>query len=358
MIHTALRCAPAVLCLALLLAATARPHRNWDMLPYAVAARMRLGDSADRAHEFVYAEVARALPAHEATLTNSGDFVRQVARDPRAMEALQVFYAHRIGYIAPVAALHAVGVPLFTATHLVSAVACALALLVALFSLGSHLTPGRQAVVFALALPLGALDVARLNTADGVAFLAMAVAAASWVHCSAWLAVTSVACVLARADLVLWSAMLGAAAMLDPDTRRVGLSATALSVATYALIVSAFETPSLPMVFAQTFSGATPFPREPPHGVLAHVARVIEGGLEALKSPAFLAYAALLTLLTIEFRETPRTRLLVLARIGCAYVAVRYLVFPAMWERFFILPWLLAALAVADALQSRSRVVR
>lgn len=156
--------------LAWLVASSLRsPHWNWDLVPYvACALEGRFSDSEDlRAATF--AEVRRGVPLSRFRVLTTGGYFGDVFHDPEALEEQLPFYRIKPAYVMLLRLVARAGMPLVTATLVVSVAASALFALLVLYWLRRHFAPraaGPLAVL--LSLLIGLPIVARLSTPDAL----------------------------------------------------------------------------------------------------------------------------------------------------------------------------------------------
>jgi hypothetical protein len=161
--------------LFLIAAALSRPQFNWDIIPYLGATGSFEIQDKQALHASVFDELARFVPASAyQSLVTGSDYRVAVATDPEAFSQQLPFYQPRVLYIGLLFLLSKLGLNVVMVTYLISAVSVALGLWV-LFVAFHRTLSGYLLLLFpVLALGMGVLDLARLSTADGLAFLAIA----------------------------------------------------------------------------------------------------------------------------------------------------------------------------------------
>ena len=337
----------------LTISANERPGYNWDVLTYVASAKSLDNLSPDQIHAYIYDyvkneasdEVAEKLlnPAVEyrvAMQADSGLFAQQLP-----------FYKPRVLYIYGINGLQKLGVNPFRASHLISVMAVFTALLIFAALLFGELKIGISGVLFPLLLlPLGLYMVAIHSTPDGLVLLFFA--AVALMYCASrtgWLLLLLPVGILIRTDLILLVACMTAVAVFGDRLNAKGyLLSAATAVAAYLLLNTYFNSYGWSATFYVSFVERVFNPAEAPMDVtLAMYLKVLaRSSFVALKTASFMAYVVSCGLiLHYQLRDVflveniAAQRLLVLHHTCAVYVIVHFLLFPAVWERFFIGPY-------------------
>lgn len=345
----------------------AAPFHNWDALAYIAAAEsFEQSDSAEL-QRFAYAELRKAIPEslyqEYAQEAGPGDIVRTRFRhamrtQSAAFEELLSFYRVRPVYNALVFVAYKSGIDIELATHLISGIAVAIALLALYAAASACLPPPFVPVLPLLALAWGVLDLARWSTPDGLAFLASTTIVMLFLRRRfAMLLVLLPLALGVRSDLVLFTAPLLAWLFVTRAVARWKTALSALaSMLVYVAIVKAAGNAGWSTFFYCSAIERCIHPLSDPPVLRAGMYwQVLASGSRALLAdPRFDAYAILLAAFGVVAavgvrRGWPgrqRDAAIAVAAVCCAYVVGRFLVLPDQWWRFFTAPYVLTSLAL------------
>ena len=373
----------ATLCLYLAFAGAAlwlsvyRPFHNWDVVGYIAAAKSF--EQADNAalQAFTYSELRAVLPAElyediarEKNLgTGPGALYRHtVSTNPAAFAEQLPYYQIRPLYVGLIYLFYKAGIDIEFATHLISGIAIALALLVLYLTAIRRLHPALACLLPPLAWMFGAFDLARFSTPDGLAFFAVMLIAYWFAQRAIPLLCVALPIALCvRTDLLLFTApLLLALFATEPKHRRWIALSGAASLLVYVGILGHYHHPGWATLFYFNVIARWIYPlSNPPTLTLQDYFTALANGTIALFSDKiFLAYLAMVVLAACWLRKRALTLApLILLLAAAAHIVGRFLALPFMWERFFPAPYTISALALfwlisaarADAIQSRTR---
>jgi len=359
-----------------------RPLYNWDLVGYVGAVLEWETPGAAALHARTYGLLARDLPpAAFRELLQRLPYTRVVARDPEAFVEQLPFYRVKVGYVALLAGLRAIGMDLHRAVALVSALSTVGCLAILFLWLEGSVGSGRAAWMAAavgLSPPLIALG--RLATPDALACLL--VFAASWQlgvgHRN--LAVgLGTAAVTVRPDTLVFIGLLALTwAWQAPRAgdRGRGVLLGALALAAYWGETHWAHAYPWTVLFHHTFTGWLDDPRHFHGGVTPGLyLRVVAGELPHLQSSVLTLVAAWLGLvaglggrLTRQWARGVGSAILpwsglpssalpssalppaALLPAALAAVALHFLLFPSLADRFFVPQGLLVLVAVVAML--------
>jgi hypothetical protein len=353
-----------------------RPFHNWDVVGYIAAAKSYEQSDNAALQAFTYAELRAVLPAElyediarERNLgTGPGALYRRtVNTNPAAFGEQLPYYQIRPLYVGLIYLLYKAGVEIEFATHLISGIAVALALLVLYLTAIRRLHPAVACLLPPLAWMFGAFDLARFSTPDGLAFLAVMLI----VYCFAqrriaWLCIALPIALCARTDLILFTGPLLLALFATEREHRswIALSAAA-SLLAYVGILTHYHHPGwATLVYFNVIERwIYPLSNPPTLTMQQYFTALAHGTIALFADKIFLAYLAMLVLAAFWLRKRALTSApVILLAAAAVHIVGRFLALPFMWDRFFPAPYTISALAVfwlirdarADAIQSRT----
>lgn len=159
--------------LFILVATLNKPAYNWDMIGYVASAKYFETEDKSEIHEFAYKQLKSTVSDSVYQRLTASGYRKTIEIDKEALYQQLPFYQIRVLYNGLVYALYKMGLNPYFVTHLISAVSVCLGFLLLLFGLRKTQILDDY-LYFALPLmsiPLGVLNVARLGTPDGLAFL-------------------------------------------------------------------------------------------------------------------------------------------------------------------------------------------
>lgn len=341
-----------------------RPIHNWDMIGYIAAVKSFETSDPATIHAFTYDSLRRSVSADEYRALTTGPFRGAVASSPEALAEQTPFYRIRPLYNGLVYLLHRAGVDIGFATHLLAGLGVALGVLLLYVAARGAVAPPLLFALPPLAMIFGAFEVARLSTPDGLAYLALVLAALLFLR-RRFLALYLFAplCLGLRTDLILFTLPLMLLIAAGARERRRGaLIAAGLSVAVAVGIGLVWKAPGWSTLLHFTFVHSDLNPLSSATGVtVREYADILKEGLKSLlyKKP-FLLYliAAGYSLWLIPPTALRSGRALaspaaVLALTGMVFAGAHFLLFPVAWIRFFAAPQLLGALALLGLVSER-----
>ncbi len=326
------------------------PELEWDMLAYMALAVSWESDDPVEIHRRTYETAERELDSQSfRKLTRSG--VRRARyENPGVLYEHLAFYRSRVLYTLPVYLLHRAGAPLSDATWWMSLAAWAGTAVLILLWCERHLPLWLAVPValgFAHAPPL--LEVARQSTPDALFVAAVTSAVFALVELRSLRVAAGIllASLLVRGDAILFIFFLvGALVVLGPAAARLRLAPAAAALAAATAI---YATASLSSgyygwwpLFTIGFLGKHAHPSSiPTTPDLVAYAEVLVSQVAATTGSILFVYGAL-ALLGLAYAHRYRRDSITAARCAAVMLAflvsyaVRYLLFPALWERFFV----------------------
>ena len=347
------------------------PGYAWDTLPYIGVALSY--DSNDPAfiHEGAYGAVRRAAPPSVYDeLTTSMSYRAEVARDPGAFMEQLPFYRVRVAYCSLIYVLHKAGMDLVRAVFVISALSYVLLTLLGFIWTRRYIGDlGAMLASLLVAYSFPFLQVSRAPGADGLAALAVAFAVYVYVEKqrpALFFALLTLA-VLVRHDSVVVGLMFAAYFFLFHRADRLRARAARFATRAGALLGAYLLVDRLiggygwRTLFYHTFIRLQSHPAtaEVPVGVADYL-RVFAHNL-ADQAPRSFAIPYLLVLaLGASFYLRPRERrrldepLVTVSIVLILNLVIRPLLFPVLWERFFLAHYLVFAAVSARMLREGS----
>lgn len=335
-----------------LAASLTKPHLNWDLVMYIAAAKSYDEPDIAAVHAATYATLRDAV-APTVYLREVDrppklyrEYTRALHADPRAFAEQLPFYTIRPIYVGLVYLLAKCGVDIVFATYAISGVAVALALALLYFMSASLLRqPYSYAVPF-LAIIYGVMDVARASTPDGLALLAIVVAAYLYLRqrVNALLGMLPLT-VLIRTDLLLFVLPLLLVMLITRSGSRVRVVASALLAGgIYAGIMHLSGNAGWATIFYHALIALVHYPLSQPPVLTAqdYFSTLFYGLRNLLDDGIFVLYVLGATCGAITVRARSRSLLHALRTPAVGLMAVclvcvigRLVLFPVAWLRYF-----------------------
>lgn len=347
------------------------PFHNWDVIAYIAAAESFEERDPAALQSFAYRELRSAVPdalyEEYAQETDAGDSMRTRYRhamrtDPAAFGEMLPFYRVRPIYNVLVFVAYKAGIGIELATHLVSGIAVAIAMLLLFAAASTSLARPLVYLLPPLALLFGVLDLARYSTPDGLSLLAVTGLALLFLQRRMDMLLLMMPLAIGvRSDLILftlplllWLFVSGGGARWKP-----ALAALACVLAYLAIVGFAgnqgwstfFYCSAIERCIHPVSMPPPPLQSDAYFAVLATGARALAADLR------FVAYACMVGafgLIAFLARRRPALHaamppFLALVLVCLAYVIARFAILPAEWWRFFTAPYLVTALALLGA---------
>ncbi len=338
------------------------PAQNWDMLGYAGSVAS-FGESDPIAlHHWVYEEFEAYATAGEfQTLTQSTNYRQTMVEDAGAFIQQIPFYKIRVAFVLLVALLAKFGVNVYEAQHLISAGFASAGLFLLFLGLRQHIHSLMWLVVpFFFYQFTQDLLVVRFGGVDSFAFFWVVLTLIAYMHRSAWLLPLLALSVLVRTDLILYVGLMFALVFLGDYSRWKLIGFWGVVCAALYLWVNhwagnyGWQTVFY-FVFVTDMEATHP-------SEYSQLGIELQQYLQVLVRPqwvskwlwfsvaaAVLAVALYLYRLR-EIREADAVgKFCLLGAVAIAYVVVHYLLFPAIFMRFFIAQYLIMLLALMAA---------
>jgi hypothetical protein len=345
-----------------------RPFHNWDVVAYIATAKAFEQSDPVTLHTFAYTELRTVLTAdqyeelareHPQDSSRGTVYRHAMSSDPVAFVDQLPFYQIKPAYNALVFALHKSGIDIELATHLISGVAIAIAVLIVGWLAIATLAPPLVYLLPLLAWQFGVLDLARFSTPDAFAFLAIIAAVALLLRerFAAALIILPLALAI-RPDLLLLTAPLMAILVLAPAAPRFRIILSGLaSAAVYFAVTTHWKAPPWTTFFYCYCSPGLrclhPLAETHAFSPPDYIAALARGARALVVEPNFLLFAAIVTaaawllwqLARITTRSVVFSPPAALIAACVVYMTCHFLILPDEWRRFFSTAYLLVALA-------------
>jgi hypothetical protein len=347
-------------------ASITRPYHNWDAIGYVAAAKFFEERDPAALQQFTYRQLRNAVPnAEYEDLAQEADpgssmrtrFRHAMSTDPAAFEEMLSFYRVRPVYNAFVYLAYKSGIDVVRATHLIPAIAVAIALALLCLAASALLARPFVYVLPLLALWFGVVDLARFSTPDGLSLLAVTVLAVLFLKGRInLLLLASPLAIGVRTDLILFTLpLLLWLFAFRPSVRwRCTISAVVLLMV-YAMIVVSAHNPGWSTFFYCSVVERCIHPLSaPPTLHAATYFDALASGSGALMSDplfeihlAMVGASGLITLHMLRRSLRPwNSPFFALILVCLSYMLGRFLVLPDQWPRFFTTPYLLTAFSL------------
>lgn len=348
-----------VSCLVFFVVSINAPVQNWDMLGYAGSV-LSLGDSSSAAlHAQVYNEFrAYATLAEFHELTQTTSYRQVMLADADAFVQQIPFYKIRIAFVMLLALLAKVGINLFEAQHLLSAGFASAGLFLLFLGLREHIHS-----IFWLTVPFfffqftQDLLIVRFGAVDSFAFFWVVLTILAYLYGSLLLLPLLALSVLVRTDLILYVGLMFALIFASDYSKWKLLALWGAVCAGLYLWVNQWAgnygwQTVFHFVFVTDMEATHPLQYR-------HIGVSFQQYLEALVQPQwitkwlwFSVVAAMASwfIYHVQLRLVQPSavvaRIVALGVVAILYVAVHYVLFPAIFMRFFTAQFLIMSMAL------------
>ena len=337
------------------------------MLGYAASAVSLENNDPEFIHTYVYSELNNyGTESEREKLITGSDYAVTMRHDTDAFYQQIPYYKIRILFVGLIYLLINFGINAFTAGHIVAAAAGALGMLVYFYGFKNHVNP-----IFWIMFPLlfvlcGAFDTSQYITADTLAFLWIGLLSLAFIK-KHWMIFPLIALsVLVRTDLaVLVAITLAYMFFFWPNAKR---SATITAIAAGILYVSVNKLVGnygWSTVFYYVFISDMTATHPAEFSQLGisfqqYFYQVIRNLIWIFYENEFWLFIVFLFIQLLLFycltnpslsfwlrlRQYLADPVISLTLISCIYVGLHYILFPAMWTRFFLGQYMITALGL------------
>ena len=331
-----------------------KPAYDWDMIGYVACAKEAEIKDPVSLHKWVFDKVKATIGTERFNEINHTPYRNTITDDPRALQQQLPFSRVRVLYVAAIAGLSKLGINVFLAAHLVSALACILGLWGLWAAFAGRVDGPLLGLIPLFALACGMLKVATQSSPDGLAFFMVAVLVLLLARRSRWTLVLVPVSVLARADLLLFGLpVLGFVWFRGDGRRSLILLSAAAAVVTTVVVCRWSGHYGMRTLLYCNYVKFLPYPADTEFHL--HFADYLVGWRQGLRKLLFntpffvfvtVIMAAALCLLrsSLCFGERRMKWFLIVG--STFYVTIHFVLFPSMMERFFIGQYLMGAMAL------------
>jgi hypothetical protein len=364
----------AVLAIALAAHALAKPKYGWDLMTYVGCAFQALGSgdwTESHRRTFEYLPTVLPAPVFEHMTTSPpgiGSYRSIVTSDPEAWRQRLGAACYKIGYVAPVVGLSALGVDPYLSTRIMAAIPAAAFLFVAALWMSGRIPPAVALPLAVIAAFAGLFQTARYEYPDGMTALAIGGALLCFASDrTRWACILFLAAIVVRADAILYFGMfLGFAVFLADRPRRLrfleavpwGLAALAL----WGAINWGFDMPSFVQAFHHSFIANQPYLTGAavtltPADYLEVMARQVDMvANKSAKYPVLIGLA--LAAAALSWRHPAARPAGELALVSLLLVVFHFLFIPWFDTRYYAAPYFLIVAGFGMVLWHRARAFR
>lgn len=364
------------LCFTLFLYAINSPRQNWDMLGYAASVVAIENTDENYIHKYVYQQFKAYATAEEfEELTEKSSYRKTMSHNADAFNQQIPYYKIRIITVLLIFALVKLGINIFVAFHLLTAALTCLGILVFYYAYRKIILPVFWIVVPIFLIGFNIDEVARMITADSLAFLWVGLICYTFIH-SKWtvfflLLATSV---LVRTDMIFLIALFSGYFIIFRHELRL-LAATTLlsSIGIYLFINDYADNYGWSTVFyyaiVSKMTATHPLEYSSIGVTIEQYISAVKGNLvQFFRNRAVLLFAAVVfaqfiiharslkikSSLASIYKDILNYPILVLTIISVLYVIIHYVLFPLLYERFFIGQYMIGALGLLTIISGLS----
>jgi len=327
------------------------PSLNWDILGYVASVKNLEGHNDEEIHRYVFDNLKTIASDEEyIELTSGGSYRDTMFLDSNAFAQQVPFYKIRILYNFLILFLSKLGLNPFRATYVISAISGLIALLIVYISFKVFIPVHLLIITPILILFSGVGDVSRLSTPDALAFLFMSLSFYLFLKKKDRLLVVLLPfSLLVRTDLIIFNALI-LFIMFLKNRKIENIISFVASLSILFAINHLCGNYGWKTVFFFTFIQSVPNPADITVKLtVKDYLVVLLNGLTEVKHSGFMFYISclLLTLWSIfknRFEKCNNTRLHLVLLISFCYVLFHFLLFPVLWTRFFVAPYLWTSL--------------
>jgi len=310
-------------------------------------------------HTFTYKALQHSVSDEEYKWLVHGRYRQTIFTDPTAFKEQIPFYKIRPLYTGFIYLLYKAGIDIGFATHMVSGIAIAIAL-VLLYLMSSSIlgSPFSYTVPF-FALIFGLTDLARLSTPDAMAFLAIILSAYLYLKDRLLLLIVFLPLMLCiRTDLILYTLPLLFIIFVSKRKYRAGVAiSTLLSIFLYSIIGVLSKNPGWSTIFYFTLVKPLthPLSNHPTLTAQNYIYALYSGIKDIPHNSNLLLYGLISSYyFRTIYKLSKRTFFLYVLKspeaslsIVCViFVFSHFILFPVAWNRYFVGPYVVGTFSL------------
>ncbi len=343
------------------------PDQNWDMLGYSASAISLENNNPEFIHQFVYGELQNyGTESKRAKLLSGSNYAATMHSDAEAFYQQIPYYKIRIIFVGLIYLIVSFGVNVFTAGHAIAAAAASLGLLVYFYGFKDYIKPNFWIMIPLFFALCGIFDAGQYVTADTLAYLWIGLISVTFIR-KHWAVYPLIALsVLVRTDLaVLVAITLSFMFFFWPNSRVKALITAAVSGILYLSVNEFAGNYGWSTVFYYVFVSdmtATHPAQFSQAGISfqEYIYHVVSNLIWIFYESEFWLFTVLILIQFLIFyyltgsssshmekiKQYLTDPIISLTLISVIYIALHYLLFPAMWTRFFLGQYMIGALGL------------
>jgi hypothetical protein len=345
------------------------PRYNWDMLAYAACSKGFEIDDKIALHKNVFDELAIFVPQKAQGFFISGnEYVDKMHQDAEAFNQQLPFYKIRFIYNFIIYSLEKVGVNPYLAMQLISGISSATGLLLLFFAFRKYIDNYLLFLLPLISFPLGYLFITRIGTPDSFTFAVTALMIFIYMKKSHSLFLFIPLSVLVRTDLIIFSTLLLLGIIFFTESKRERLFAVLSFIVMFIAYVAVNKYSGnygYTTIFYFTLMGTFNYPAEQ-HIIFQlsdYIKVFLRGIIESWNDRSFNIYLFILSLVgylilknnnnkTSIFNQI-NYRITLLFSVSSLYILFHFLLFPVMWERYFVAEYMMGVITLFVLLSNK-----
>lgn len=343
------------------------PDQNWDILGYSASAISLENNDPEFIHEYVYGELQSYGNESERTkLTAGSNYATTMYNDTDAFYQQIPYYKIRIVFVGLIYLLVTFGINIFTAGHIIAAAAASLGLIVYFYGFKDYIKSNFWIMIPLFFVLLGIFNAGQYVTADTLAFLWISLISVTFIR-KHWTVYPLIALsVLIRTDLAVLAAIMLSYIFFFWPGSRIKASITAATAGILYLSVNNFVgNYGWSTVFYYVFISNMTATHPEQFSQLGisfqlYAYHVVSNLIWIFYESEFWLFLVLIFTQYLMFfhmtgssssyiekiRQYMKDPVISLTLISTTYVALHYILFPAMWTRFFLGQYIIGALGL------------
>jgi hypothetical protein len=349
-----------------------KPAFNWDVIAYVASAKAFETADIQKIHSFTYEHVRKVLPPSQfKELVNANDdYCSTMEKDAAAFYEQLPFYRIRLLYVIIVFLLYKAGLDIVFATYFVSGISVFIAIwVILLICMELRLASPYMYALPPLALSYGILPIARLSTPDGLTFLGFMFCAYLFIKKRLEMFLVIPLLVAVRTDMMLFSVPFLLYLIIFVKNRKVLASiALVATLIIYWFVNWYCKNPGWSTVFYFTLIHLQTHPLTAAARLtIKHYLIAFIGGVkQAVLDKSFLVFVVVnvffgyLSIAKSRYNKIValvHSEIRILFIFSLLYVITHFLLFPTLWERFFVGQYLIGTIGLFEILSSRMSAI-
>jgi len=335
---------------AIVLIGAIKPALNWDMLAYVASAKHFEINSPAELHSFVFTNLKDYVnPDKYLSLTDGGSQYRvDMATNPELFYQQLPFYEIRPIYTISILLISKLGLNIFTATYVVSLISVVLGIFLLFFALKDKVYKNLLYILPFFLIFFGILHIARLSTPDAMVFLSLSIFIYLFTKGKTLLLLFIIPIfVLVRTDMIIFNFLvLSAIFFLYKDYKIKSLISLMATITLYLFINNFFHNYGWSTIFSVTLVKGISNPADVNLTVSsADYAYAFARGISTalLADRTFMGFFSIILLSLLLMKVFIKSLILIINKeilvyliIPILYIFIHFILFPVIWDRFFV----------------------